>query len=271
MAIGQQQLLYALSAAGGPSQLPRMLMSAELAPIFKDPANWAELCEFAIEVDKEHGFSNAYQHSFRMGESARSALEDNYIFAAIAAVKVGAHKSAPVVAWAASNKHSFPGLTDGRVSEIAVMRFLQWAGADVSMAEENAGMSPLHYMAQVNYGQASHPGAVRWLLNCGAEPNAKNANGDTPMTFLCGVESWSDAQRETFLMLLKAGCNPLDAANDGSTPMSMLRLTQGMRHDPDRQALIDSLERDLARPRPGFFSKLVGVEKNNAWVATLAH
>jgi hypothetical protein len=132
-------------------------------------------------------------------------------------------------------------------------------------------MTPLHYMAHVRYGCGCHPGAVRWLLDSGADAKAKNRNGDTPMTYLCGVSTWNDALSSTFLMLLQSGCDPTEASNDGSTPLGLLRLAQESNPQPRRRSLINALEADLSRPKPGFFTRLVGAGKDPMWKATLAH
>jgi hypothetical protein len=263
-----------LAEAGGPSEsgIVMMMFSAEPTPSFEAPGNWAKLCEFVTEMDLEHNFSQNDQKRFAISSSSVSmAMDDNDIVGAIAAVKMGLHKAQPLIAMAASNKHEFPGLSNAGQPEIAVMRFLEWAGADVSAPELHAGMTALHYMASTRYGPGSDVRAVRWLLDCGASPAVRNKKGDTPLSYLCGTSVWGEAQRQTFSLLLQAGGDPLTSSNDGTTPLDLLRQNQAVRPTPLRQALIKALEADIARSRTGFFSSLFGVAKDATWEATLTH
>lgn len=273
MALGLANLEKMLNQAGGTTSkgLIRIMMTAELAPLFESDAAWAELCEFAIGVDERHGIADDYRQEFRRGESPKSAIEDNDIVGAIAACSLKLHYGLPVVAWAASSKHSFPGYAEAGISELATMRLLQWARADVSMPAETSLMTALHYMASTKHGAGSDPRAVLWLLGHGASVTAKNSNGDTPMTYLCGTSVWGKAQREVFLALLRAGSDPREPSNDGTTALDLLRLVQARVPDPMRAALIAALDADIQSVRPGFFSRLVGASKPMAWSAAFAH
>lgn len=262
-----------LGTLGGPSEigLSRLLQVAEVATKFQEPAAWGSLCKFAMDIDEAHELSQSYQRGFSTDLLARGPIEDNDLIGAIAAIRLGIHKRAPVMAWAAYNKHSFPGFAMAGMTELSLMRILQWAGADVSMPDENTGMTALHHMASIRYGNGSDPRAVEWLLKCGASPNARNENGDTPMAYLCGTEVWGEAQRATFLMLLKAGSDPRAASNDGSTALDLLKQTQAGNPSPMRQTIIESLEADIAQTKPGFFGRMLGIGKLPTWSATLAH
>lgn len=100
---------------------------------------------------------------------------------------------------------------------------------------------------------------------------AKNSNGDTPMTYLCGSSVWGDVQREVFLMLLRAGSDPREPSNDGTTALDLLRLVQASVPDAMRAALIAALDADIQSVRPGFFSRMVGASKPVVWSAAFAH
>lgn len=268
MAISDSPFFESLSQCGGVSAdgVKSLMMRADLTPAFNDAQAWGLLCKFVTELDEVHGFSEPFQRQFEQGEDPSFAMMDNYILGGLAAVRLGMHHNAPLIAAAAFNKHSFPGLRSEGVPEIALMRYLQWAGADVSMAGGDRGMTPLHYMSFVKHGRNSHPEAVRWLLSCGATVSARNASGDTPMAYLCGASVWREPQQQTFLALLDAGASPIEMSSDGSTPLSLLKTSQQHSPEPLRTSLIESLEADIARAA---HSKSAGQVHWDFWASTL--
>lgn len=272
MTLGVEKLKSLLSVGGGPTEdsLKRFLFAADLAPAMQEEDIWPEICEFAISVDEDHDIAAEFKRDIRAGRSMRGAMLDNYIIAAIAAVRLGVHKNEPLLAWAAAGKHEFPGWSDGLEFETATMHFLQWAGADVSMPDPDTSMTALHYMSSFGHSKGSDPRTVARLLGGGASVSARNKNGDTPMAYLCGISVWGEAQQATFKLLLRAGADPLEPSNDGSTPIDLLEKVQGLSPAPLRQALLDSLKSDIAACKPGFFTRMVGAKRAPEWKASLA-
>lgn len=153
-------------------------------------------------------------------------LYDNHFHAAVAGVAAARihepAKGLPLLAWAAFNKHSYQGYKD----EIAILRMLLSAGYDPN-AQDNNGMTALHYMASMQHYPYSHPRAVRLLLEAGADPNIQNERGDSPLCYLAGNLQWTDHLHRSAVLLLNAGANPHLAANDGATPFGLLNENRG--------------------------------------------
>jgi hypothetical protein len=272
MALGRDRLENILMRAGGPSEqgMKMMLFSASIAPMMDDEEHWAEICEFAVAVDEEHELSSGFRRCVNHPDLLKSALLDNYVLAAIAAFRAGVHGRHPLVAWAAANKREFPGIGNGVDFETGTLRFLQWAGADVSMPDPESKMTALHCMASLTHGRGSAPRAVKRLLDGGANPAAKNIRGDTPLAYMCGMSVWGEAQRETFQLLVRAGGDPLAQSDDGGTAIDLLKMVQDISPQPMRLALIGALERDIASQKPGFFTRAIGAARPIAWAESLA-
>ncbi len=183
-------------------------------------------------------------------EGLKAALYDNYAHFALAAIKHGDRKTkAPLIAWAAFNKHSYQGWKD----EVAIVRSLALAGFDPNLPDASS-QTPLHLMSFMKVFPNSSPRAVRVLLKKGADANARNRNGDTPLTYLCAAEGITDRMYETAVMLLEAGADPLAKSNDGATPYSLLLQCQQKNPDGRRGMLIDMIE-DAAGIVPPFGEK----------------
>ena len=198
---------------------------------------WGMLCVAAIEQATKLGFDpNTIDR-----EQVERDLHDNYFHAALAGVAAARihepAKQLPLLAWAAFNKNAYQGYKD----EIAVLRMLLWAGYDPN-AQDERGMSALHYMASMKNHPYSHPRAVRLLLNAGANPNIRNVRGDSALCYLSGNQQWSGALTRTAAMLLGGGADPLLAANDGATPLGLLK---EYCDDEQRAALITFIEMAL--------------------------
>ena len=203
---------------------------------------WGRVCEAAIKkalslAEDDSSFAALLKTPV---EEIQSALWDNYLWGAMAAViaaqKNPSIKRLPLLAEAAFNKHSYPGYKD----EIACLRMLLWAGFDVNAQDEN-GMTALHYMASLKNHPYSHPRAVRLLLMAGAMPDIQNARGDTALCYLSGNTTWSSALNNTAWMLISVGANPNCPSSDGATAKSLLIASNSVSPNDDRQELIEEL------------------------------
>lgn len=231
MANAQEKINGLLSMMGGGSEQDRLKMLlyyGDLSGEFADDEDWGALCEFAIEADEEVGGSDPYiqRYSDLVGAGkfpeALSAmlydLRDNKIFAAMGIHRIGLPKSIPLIPAAAYNKHAYQGLRD----EFAVVRFLEWAGFDLNQPNPETGMTALHKFASTQVAPFSHPRAVAWLLEHGADVEAANSNGDTPLVFLCASKAWGQEQDRCFELLVEAGADISASSKDGATPISLL-------------------------------------------------
>ncbi|KAJ5316569.1 hypothetical protein PENANT_c019G05286 [Penicillium antarcticum] len=92
-----------------------------------------------------------------------------------------------------------------------------------SMAQQRQykeGDTILHHLAQGEHWW--HEGAIKYLLDHGADPNIRNSQGKTP---LCNAvargELAGHGQREITRILLEGGADPNIAASCGYTPLAM--------------------------------------------------
>lgn len=246
------QLLSNMSGGSEEDRLKMLLYYGDLSEEFADDDDWAALCEFALEADEELGTSTPYleQYSALVKEQkfpeALSAmlydLRDNRILAAMAIHRAGLPNQMQLVAAAAYNKQNYQGLKD----EFAVTRFLVWSGFDVNVPDPSTGMTALHMFASTNVMPGSHPRAVRWLIEHGADVDAVNENGDTPLAFLCGKQGWGETQDQSFELLMEAGANPFVRSKDGQSPMGLLAQMNAQERSELRTARLDQI-RDLSK------------------------
>lgn len=200
-----------------------------------DDESWNEVCSVITPA-----LADALQEHAQMIASDPKQLMmgmvDNYFHVAVAAHLSDIDKSTPALAWAAFNKHMYAGFRD----ELAVIRYLIWSGFDVD-ASDGAG-SALNYLVATKHGTGTMPRGVSLLLNSGADPNARRANGDTPLIGVSAFNVWSEDKGAVFRMLLEAGADPTLAADDGSTPMQFLVQFNQQNPHPDRTELIKALQ-----------------------------
>lgn len=245
------QLLSTMSGGSEADRLKMLLHYGDLSEAFADDDDWAALCDFAVEADEELGTSTQYlarygtlvkEQKFQEALDAMVYdLRDNKIFAAMAIHQAGLPKQMPLVSAAAYNKQNYQSIKD----EFAVTRFLVWSGFDINVPDPSTGMTALHMFASTNVMPGSHPRAVRWLIEHGADVDAVNERGDTPFAFLCGKQGWGEAQDKCFELLLRAGSDPFAQSEDEASPFSLLAQMNEQEHSDLRAARLDQL-RELA-------------------------
>ncbi len=107
-------------------------------------------------------------------------------------------------------------------------------GADINCKYGEAGWTALHYTAENQITESA-----RWLLENGADPNAKDIFGQTPLYF--SIDSEADCARQEFVekgssrpsiemtsVLLRFGCDPNIETNKGETALA---LAKSVKHD----------------------------------------
>ena len=116
----------------------------------------------------------------------------------------------------------YSGLSEWRYKPyVPLAEMLIEAGADVNVREEEAGGTPLMYAAFVNQVDA-----VKALLHADADIETPDYQGLTALHWAA-----SGGSKESVIILLHAGANPLALTNDGETPLDCalqgLRSTEG--------------------------------------------
>ena len=100
----------------------------------------------------------------------------------------------------------------------AIAKLLLAAGADPRMASKPAGFTPLHSAVADDSSSTDIDDLVKMLLDAGADPNAKSANGGTPLH----TASFTGNVTVTRL-LLEAGGDPNATDGKGFTPLDHAR------------------------------------------------
>ena len=240
----------------GEDNLRFMLYAADLSGDFTDEKSWGKICEFAVKQDVKQGGSDIFVEKYKMaaldvgGEECwrlvAADLSDNFIFSALAVNRIGFDRSIRVVPMAAFNRHAYAGLGD----EFAVVRFLVWAGYDINAEEPKTKQTALHYFAFTRHLPGTNLRAVKWLIAHGANVNAANAKGDTPLTFAAGAEKWGAAQGATFAALIDAGADPFHPSHDGETPYSIMKANNARNEVPERTRqllMLDQLKAEIQK------------------------
>lgn len=209
----------------------------QMEPLCPSPEEWDKFCEEVLNLGWPDGMAEESAEFARNPKQVQIAMLDNYFVEAVRLVLGDADRSMPAVAWAAFNKHTYPGHAD----ECATVRFLTWAGFDVSEPDGD-GQTPLHFMAATKVSPGSHPRAVAILLEAGANPNAQRTGGDSPLTCLFGNVQWTAEAHESAWLLLRAGADPHQPSGDGATPFSVLVACQKENPTGGRAQIIAQIE-----------------------------
>lgn len=103
--------------------------------------------------------------------------------------------------------------SDNHYASVEMLDLLLDAKADVDKADKN-GNAPLHYAVRLDE-ELAVPIAER-LLACGADVNARNNAGRTPLATLSRV---AKNNKNVFKLLFKSGADANIPDNDGKTPV----------------------------------------------------
>ena len=101
---------------------------------------------------------------------------------------------------------------------------------------DEEGNSLLHAAAT-----ASRSKSVDYLLRIGANPNAKNANGDTPLHRACKVHGSGNTDEHVVESLLRSGANVNEQDGLGQTPLYIIASRAQSHQDMNGAAVASSL------------------------------
>lgn len=108
-------------------------------------------------------------------------------------------------------------LAVGLEDALGLIRFLIDRGADVNLADHTGGHTALHFAA-INLDKE----AIRILLAAGADPNAQDASGWTPLHH---VVRRPDLRKLMVLDLVRSGANPNMRDGAGVSPKDEVKRT----------------------------------------------
>ncbi len=220
--------------------------SADLSGDFPSDEEWSEFCEFLVECGRENDLALRFSTEYKNAQFSRdvgaeivmlqSDMVHNEIWAAVGAYTTGLFNFSELdlIPASAYHRHVRSGLKD----EFAAMRFLHWCGCNVNAFDED-GMTALHYVSKLLVDPGSNPRAVKWLIEHGADVNARNNLGETPMDFLAGSEKWTSEIQQAFGLLYHAGSDPLKKMENGKCAIDYMEDHQLAKHSMQREEMID--------------------------------
>ena len=233
--------------AASQNQIKIGLMQIDLDEQNRSEQRWAAACDFMLKEGSDGGaFDEFEQRYLQIRESGVS--ED-----LVKALRADMLDNYVLAAFAAKNlaiPTSLPLIAWGAANrsefegwrgEISIIRALLWAGYDPSVPDER-GATGLHYMVNLKYGSGCNPRALGYLLRAGCDPNVARNNGDTALITLCGHTRWTSQHNECMQLLSDAGGDIFAVAKDGETPLSLLKRCDAASPNPDRQQIIGTLE-----------------------------
>lgn len=207
-------------------------------------ASFAKVCEEAMQAMSAHEIGSDFQRVYnrlagdpeQFYRQVKSDLWDNYMIGGFVLMRSDIPESTPLIAWASLNRMEFPGLH----GEISLMRALMWGGFDPSATTngQERGITALHAMCSLKYGDGVHVRAIEHLIEGGANVNAVTEAGDTPLITLCGHTGWNDEMSNAFKVLYNAGADADQKEDDGPSAWQLLNTLEKQHPHPIRAALI---------------------------------
>ena len=181
-------------------------------------------------------------------EAVSRGLADNPELAT-APFKIGATRQDPSTFFFTEIRHYlYEGDTALHMASAAfrrpVAQLLVAHGADWR-ASNRRGAQSLHYAADANiWNPAPQADTIEYLISIGADPNAEDKDGTTPLHRAVRTRSLPAVRA-----LLEGGADPMKVNGSGSTPMKLAMLTtgrggSGSTHAKEQQAGIITLLRE---------------------------
>ena len=111
--------------------------------------------------------------------------------------------------------------------DVAVVHELVKAGADPVSREPDNGNTPLHSAASI-WGEQNLD-TIKALLEYGADPNARNIYGSTPLRLSFGGKRKHEPSPELVELFLKVGADPNLQSQNGTSPMTLVKSQENRR------------------------------------------
>ena len=218
--------------------------SADAMAGFEGPTAWSSVCGAFQKVNAIRRFSKreelAYAELSRQRDASalrsrlQADIEAGSVCAAFAAIAVDAPRHWPLAAWACPPESS----PDARL-DLGLLRVMLWMEFDPD-ARGNDGFSALDLMLGLKRGRHCQPRGAAILLQAGADPDAVDAHGDTPLLSLARSEHWCEDRNACARALIEHGADFL-ATNAGDDLASRLRQAEAAKSSHLRARLLAEL------------------------------
>lgn len=244
----------------GFSGLDHFLVQSEpIAKYKNDDEAWDELCEFTVAYDAEHHCSDKHLEKYQQAitadgfEAGFQLIKKDLLaadpFAALAIYRMNLDKHLPFI----NINSQFHRIGRVYMDEFSIIRFLEWAGFDVSATENPSDAPVLHNFVTRCTRPSTNIRAVLWLLEHGADAQAVNAEGDNALITRSRSGIANSESAETFYALMNfGGLNPFTPAPDGATAYSLLAA-----HLADTRYTIDPALEDLVPALDAMHAEMV--------------